>query len=226
MSTGLLVALLLLAAAPAAAPQSVVAAERAWAEGRFADAAEGFARAYAETGDIAYLFARGQAQKAAGDCVAAIATLEAFIATEPLPQAVTAAQATIDACRAELPPEPEPEPEPEPARVPPPRVEPSAPPEREPPRAWPRDAAAASLVAVGAAIAITGGVLAIVARREQGLAERAAVVMDFGAHNDRAVAMSRAAIPVLVSGGALLLGGIVRYAVLARRDRNARRVRS
>ncbi|MFO0631648.1 MAG: hypothetical protein U0168_02220 [Nannocystaceae bacterium] len=215
---------MLLAVAPATASDTVVAAERAWSEGRFAEAAEGFARAYAETGDIAYLFARGQAQKAAGDCVAAITTLEAFIATEPLPQAVTAAEATIDACRAELP-EPAPEPEPAPAPVPPPRVEPAAPSDRAPARRWQRDPAAASLVAVGSAIAITGAVLAIVARREQSLADRAGVVDDFGTHNDRAVALSRASIPVLVSGGALLVGGIVRYAVLARRDRHARRAR-
>ena len=53
------------------APASVEQADAAWSEGRYAEAAEAYARAYAETGDIAYLYARAQAQQEAGDCVGA-----------------------------------------------------------------------------------------------------------------------------------------------------------
>ena len=68
---------------------------------------------------------------------------------------------------------------------------------------------------------MTGVVLAVVARTQQAEAERAGDVVRYGEHNDRAVALSRASIPVLVVGGALLLGGVVRWAVLARKQRAA-----
>jgi len=200
------------------APASVEQADAAWSQGRYAQAAEAYARAYAETGDIAYLYARAQAQQEAGDCVGATATYEAFIATEPLPEAVAAAEAALEQCRAQLPERaPEPLPTPEPAA---PQPEPTA--RREPAqRSWQRDPAGATLVAVGSAGIVTGVVLAIVARTQQAEAERAGDVVRYGEHNDRAVALSRASIPVLVVGGALLLGGVVRWAVLARKQRAA-----
>jgi len=46
----------------------------------------------------------------------------------------------------------------------------------------------------------------------------------YGERNHRAVVLSRASIPVLAVGGALLVAGIVRYALVARppRSRTAR----
>lgn len=207
------------------APAPAQQADAAWAEGRYAEAAEAYARAYAETGDIAYLYARAQAQQASGDCVGATATYEAFIATEPLPEAVAAAEAAVEECRALLPAA-EPEPPPPPAVTTPPPAEPP-PPRRDPaPRPWHRDPAGATLVAVGAAGLVAGTVLAVVARTEQAEAERASDVDEYGEHNDRAVTLSRAAIPVLAVGGALLVGGVVRWALLAsKQKRTSARVR-
>ncbi|MBC8069737.1 MAG: hypothetical protein IAG13_15475 [Deltaproteobacteria bacterium] len=64
--------------------------------------------------------------------------------------------------------------------------------------------------------------LAIVARTQQDAAERAGDVVDYADHNDRAVTLSRASIPLLAIGGALLVGGAVRYGLLARKQRTAR----
>jgi tetratricopeptide (TPR) repeat protein len=208
------------------APASVEKADAAWAEGRYAEAASAYAQAYAETGDIAYLYARAQAQQEAGDCAAAIATYEAFIATEPLPEAVAAAEDAVKTCRARLPepaPAPEAEPVAEPSSPPPEPIAPADPPDRAEPvaRPWQRDPAAAVLVAVGSAGIVSGVVLAVVARTEQDAAERASDVVGYGEHNDRAVALSRASIPVLVVGGALVIGGAVRYGLLARKHRAA-----
>lgn len=215
--------------APRPTSPAVARADDAWAAGRYAEAAEAYAVAYAESGDIAYLFARGQAQREAGDCVGATATFEAFIATEPLPQAVQAARVAIEECRAQLPAPVNPPstaiPEPKPTAPNPPvtadvaatRVDPPPPAKR-----WRRDPTAVSLLAVGGATSVVGTTLAIVARNEQSQANRAADVVAFGEHNDRAVTLSRASIPLLAIGGALVLGGVIRYVVLARRERTAR----
>jgi tetratricopeptide (TPR) repeat protein len=215
MTFGLPLALFVMLA-PAPAEQ----ADAAWAEGRYAEAAEAYARAYAETGDIAYLYARAQAQQESGDCVGATATYEAFIATEPLPEAIAAAEAAVEQCRAQLPArEPDPPPTPTPTITPPPTPQPAR---RDPaPRPWHRDPAGATLVAVGSAGIVAGVVLAVVARTEQAEAERASDVDQYGEHNDRAVTLSRAAIPVLAIGGALLVGGAVRWGLLARKQRIA-----
>ena len=205
------------------APASVEKADAAWSAGRYAEAAEAYAQAYAETGDIAYLYARAQSQQAAGDCVGATATYEAFIATEPLREAVAAAEAALEECRAQLPaPEPAPEPEPEPEPVAAPVGEPP-PPDRPAPAIppWQRDPTGAVLVALGSAGVVSGIVLAVVARTEQAEAERSGDIVRYAEHNDRAVALSRASIPVLVVGGALLVGGAVRYGLLARKGRAA-----
>ena len=208
------------------APPSVEKADAAWSAARYPEAAELYAQAYAETGDIAYLYARAQAEQASGDCVAASATYEAFIATEPLPEAVDAAESALAECRAQLPepepepkPEPEPEPEPEPASVAAPNATAHRPPRGI--RPWYRDPAGAVLVAVGGAGLGAGVALTILARTQQAEAERATDVVRYGERNDRAVALSRASIPVLVVGGALAIGGAVRYGLLARRQRAA-----
>lgn len=214
---------LVLALALSSAPPSVERAEQAWAEQRYEEAAEAYAIAYAETGDIAYLYARAQAEQRSGNCPAAIETYEAFIATQPKQAWIDAARAEMETCRARLP-EPEPEPQPQPEPVPEPQ------PQRrsvdEPPQPpWHRDAAGASLVAAGIAVLGAGTTLAVVAQVNQVEAERAGDVVAYAEHNDRAVVLSRASIPVLAVGGAILVGGIVRFAVLARqRRRGAERV--
>ncbi|MEM6990820.1 MAG: hypothetical protein AAF721_09990 [Myxococcota bacterium] len=205
------------------APASVERADAAWDDERWADAAAAYAEAYAETGDIAYLFARGQAERLAGDCHAAIATYEVFIATEPLPAAVAAAEEGIAACRELVPePEPAPEPEPEPEPV---ALDPVAPahddsvvgPVDSTPssRPWYRDPLGATFVAVGGAGLVAGTVLAVVARRSEASAQGQSDLVEFAERNDRAVALSRASIPVFAVAGAFVIGGVIRWAVVA-----------
>ncbi|MBL4684146.1 MAG: hypothetical protein JKY37_06130 [Nannocystaceae bacterium] len=200
-----------------AAPESVEQADTAWAEGRYADAAKAYAEAYAETGDIAYVYARAQAQQAAGDCHGAISTYEAFIATEPVAQASEAAASAIAACRETLPPDPEPVVTPvEPTPAQPPTTAP--PPPRDQQR-WQRDPTGALLIAFGGASLTTGVALAVIARSNQATADRAQTVEAYGEHNERAATLSRVSIPVMVVGGALVLGGVLRYVLVARRLR-------
>lgn len=198
-------------------------ATKAWEAKRYDDAAEAYAEVYVQTGDIAYLYARAQAQQRSGDCVAAIETYEAFIATEPLDEAVQAARTRIDECRALLPePPPEPEPEPEPVLDPvaPPITDP-VPPLDDTPRPWARDPTAISLATLGGVGIVTGVALAVVAQSEQAAADRADDVIEYGTRNDRAVVLSRVSIPVLAVGGALVVGSAIRWAVLARRNKRA-----
>jgi hypothetical protein len=209
---------LALSALLAFGPPTVEQAEAAFDAGDFDAAAAAYAAVYEDTGDIAFLFARGEAERLGGHCREALETYEAFIATKPKPEAIAFAEQRIELCRNELP---EPPAEPEVTGVAPP-AEPLPPaPAREPTaRPWHRDPAGAALVGVGLAGMTTGVVLTAVAHASQTKAERATDVDTYGDRNDRAVVLSRASIPVLAVGGALLVAGIVRYALVARSRRS------
>lgn len=209
--------------APAPAPDAE--AKALWDQGEFEAAAAEWGRVYEETGLIVHLYSRGQAELMAGRCKDAIETFEVFIATGPNEQWSDAAQASIDECKEALPPQPEPVPvpaEPKPgsetqAKVPPPSRK--VPDEAPPPRPWFRDPAGATLVGLGTAGLVAGTVLAIVAVDQQSRAEDSATLPRFARHNDRAVTLSRASVPVLAVGGALLIGGVIRYVIVAGRQR-------
>lgn len=182
-------------------------------EGRFAEAATAFGQAYESTGDPAFLFGRAQALRRAGNCGAAIEVFEAFIETGPPRSDVEGAQEVIEACRSILgEPALEPEPAEEPATIP----APTEAPDRVPPR-WPRDLVGGVLLGAGAAVTITGGALygAAVARSsdrtetEQGYEDRQRQVLIRGGIG----------IGAMITGGALLVGSVVRYVLVARSER-------
>ncbi|MEM6996487.1 MAG: hypothetical protein AAF721_38640, partial [Myxococcota bacterium] len=181
-----------------------------------------FARAYAATGDPTYLYTRAQAERSAGHCDVAIELYEEFIATGPSPQAELAARRYMEDCRAKLPsPQPAPVPEDDPvAPEPLASSEPSSLDERadEPPapRPWFRDPLGDVLVGVGVAAAVTGGALVGVAYRDAGGAESAGDDRAFGQALDRAQTLERAGAVTLGIGGALIIGGVVRWALVAR----------
>ena len=159
---------------------------------------------------------------------------EEFLETKPAEEAQELARKYIEECRALLPPEPEPAPEPEPEPDPvgdPTTDDPSAGPEPpiidEPPAAkpWYRDPWGDALVGIGVAAAAAGGAMVGVAYRDANAADGAPDDRAFGQELDRAQTLERAGAITLGVGAALLVGGVVRWAVVgAKSNRRARLV--
>ena len=228
-----LVASLALAAVVAEAPvdDDIAAGEKAWKEERWDDASEAFARAYEQTGEPKFLYTRAQAERRAGRCKDAIALYEEFLETEPAEKAQELARKYIEECRALLPPEPEPEPEPQPDPIGDPTTDdpvvgPEPPIVDEPPTAkpWYRDPWGDALVGIGVVAAAAGGAMVGVAYRGANAADDAPDDRAFGQELDRAQTLERAGAITLGVGAALLVGGVVRWAVVGAKGKRQARV--
>lgn len=199
-------------------PDPAVRAGELFERGEFEQAAAAFAEAYARTGDPALLFGRAQALRRAGDCGGAIAVFEAFIASSPPEPDVQAARDVIAACRSILGEDAvEPEvdaPEPEPA--------PPAGPVSPPPPRWPRDVTGGVLLGSGLAVAVTGAALYGTAFARA--ADRSGDPMEgeqaFEARERSVRTLAAVGGGLMLGGTALLVGSVVRYAIVARRDRS------
>jgi hypothetical protein len=206
------------AAAPSETDPAVQAGEL-FRNGEFEKAAAAFAEAYARTGDPALLFGRAQALRRAGSCGAAIEVFEQFIATSPPAADVQAARDVIEACRSILGEEPT---EPEP-----PLAQPQATPEPPPPRPrWHRDVAGGVLLGSGLAVAATGAALYGTAFGRAG-EPPAGPMQSEQAYEARQRSIRTLAATgggLLIGGTALLVGSVVRYAIVARRERARRGV--
>lgn len=192
---------------------------------RYAEAAEAYGRAFEETGEPVHLYSQAMSLRRAGSCPEAIDVFETFIAEGPPEPDVEAARDQIGECEALIAraapaptPQAEPEPEPEPTATPPP---PAASEDDEPSAGratWARDPWGGVLVAVGGVAAITGGGLLLVSNGSKDAppaeTERAHTQREAGVRNT-----STAGFVLIGAGAALLIGGIVRYSVLARRGR-------
>lgn len=208
-----------LRAAPAAAPATAAdEAVELTNQKRYAEAADAFARAHEETGESAYLYAQAMSLRRAGSCRAAIGAFESFIAAGPPPADVDAAQTQIQECESLLEKsgaERRPQEAPPPVEPPPPVIQPPAPvAEPDPPR-WYRDPLGGVLVGFGVVAAVAGGALVGVAYSS---AEVPPEESERG-YNDRSTSVRRLSIAgaaVLAAGGALLIGGTIRYVLVAR----------
>lgn len=93
---------------------------RAFGQKNYGAAIAAFNEGYALEPHRAFLFAKGQAQRLAGDCASALATYEAFLATSPPPLQIEATRLAKDRCARPpaappaLTPRPAPTPSPEP----------------------------------------------------------------------------------------------------------------
>lgn len=186
---------------------------------RYAEAAEAYARAFDETGEAVHLYSQAMSLRRAGSCAEAIGVFESFIEQAPPQPDVDAAQTQIAECEALLArsaPEPEPEPEPEP---PPPAItEPPPPPEDTAPRRWTRDPWGGALVAVGGIVAVTGGGLLIASATSSAPTDE---TERQHSRREKSVRNTSIAGTALIGvGAAVLVGGIIRYAVVARRGEN------
>lgn len=215
-------------------------------EGRHDEAVKEYALAWQDLHAPAILYSWAQSERLRGHCTEAAALYERFVTEGRTPppsydtellraqwsNMLANAERQRDACREPAPasetgPEPTTEAEPATGSEPTATTEPStaptpsgtdridAPPS---PRPWWRDAVGWSLAGTGTATLVAGATLLGVAAWEDGRAE------DLGSHGrfrdavDRAVIEQRVGFGLLGLGGALAVGGIVRFAVIARAD--------
>lgn len=223
---------LALAVAPEPAPPRdnphFDAAVAAWKERRWTEAADAFTRAYALDPRSEYVFARAQALRFSGACEAAIAVYREFIALEPPKGAVDEAREHIEACGGDLDDAPPPaeiataprsDPDP-PVDAPVRAVTPSpSPAEPEPRPKWWRDPTGHVLgwTGLSAAAVGTGFVIEGLARRQRGQD-----ALDEQGYRDArrgGASLLHAGIPLLSVGGALVIGAVIRFAVVARARR-------
>ncbi len=209
--------LVLAFAAPATRDPDVVAGEAAYREGRWDDASVAFDAAWRRTGNPTFLYTRAQVERRAGRCPVAIELYEQFLGTSPGAQAAAAAERNLDACKASLPAT---EPEPPPDPVPPAETPTDLPPPTTP-RSWRSDPVAPVLVALGGAALVTGGALVGVAYRN---VDRADDAPDDRGYADRLAGARRleiAGATLMPIGTALVVGGIIRWALVARAARQS-----
>jgi hypothetical protein len=193
------------------------AAVEAWDAGRWDEAARAFGAAYADDPRPEYLFAQARARRLGGDCKGALPLFERFVDLGPPPSAIEDAQTNIRECEAELAAaEPPPA-----ASAPPPVVStpadvaPVAP--RKPVA---KDALGHALLWPGVAVLGAGAAMLGVAHAQGDDANEAA---DEQAYRDRlgvAPELSQAGIALTAVGSALVVAGLVRFAVLGARARN------
>jgi tetratricopeptide (TPR) repeat protein len=206
----------------------------AWKDERWADAAAAFARAYEIDPRPEYVFARAQALRFSGDCARAIDGYRDFIALDPPRGAIDEAREHIATCGGDPEASPPAEPSPDraaepvasaPQPAPGPEVTPSR--ERQAPNAarrWWRDPTGHVLGWTGLAAAAvgTGFLVEGLARRERG--ERATDEQSYRDARRGGASLLHAGIPLVAVGGALVLGAVIRFAVIARAEhRGARR---
>lgn len=185
---------------------------------KYEEAAAEYARAYAIEPAPFLLYMQGASEQLAGNCNVAIRLFEKFIDAGPTEVDYEAAASQIEACEGTPPPYPEPEPEPDPE----PYVGPLPDPDpveidNRPRRPAARDPLAHALTWPGLAVASVGAGLLIESHRRRRVADSSGLTE--GEHEDLlqpAVPMSRAGIALVSIGGAALVAGIIRFAVVAR----------
>jgi tetratricopeptide (TPR) repeat protein len=194
----------------------------AFAQGRYEDAAEILERAYASDPDPALLFAWAQAERYAGHCNEAVPLYRRYLAGKPAADVRGLARDAIAACGEDpdqaapppQPPEPDGDPQPEPEPEPEPEV--TAAPVR---RTAAADPWGHALTWSGLGVASVGAGLLGEAHRRKASGERAPTEQAYRDALAGAPGLSRAGIAMLAGGGALLVAGVVRLAVVAARRR-------
>lgn len=191
-------------------------AEAAYKEQQWDRASRAFADAYAIDPNPDYLFARAQAERFAGRCNVAVKLWDQYLAVETSPPAVREAKVNRAYC----------EPDGSGDTAPSTTTGATTPPANEhepvrdrPSRAWYRDPAGGVLVAVGGVSTVIGASVLGLALSRDRKASSADTEGSYVAEKDAVKGPHRAGIAVLSVGGALLVAGVVRWAVVASRSR-------
>jgi hypothetical protein len=221
-----------------AAAELVDDAQQAFKEGDYQTARDKIEAAYRIEPAPQLLWPWAQAERGIGNCKAAIELYRKFIESGPKPEAVTAAEQNIARCEEELgtsaPPEPPPPPPPDPGggtEPPPPEPEPEPAAERstgaadepkpkpEPARKWHRDPLGGALVGVGGTMMLIGiGLAGGASSRAKKLADEVDSMSAYDDAKGKTTAMRNGGIAVLSIGAALVIGGVVRWAVVAKKE--------
>ncbi len=215
------------------------------AAGNHDDAVDEYARAWQDLDAPAILYSWAQSERLRGHCTEAAALYDRFVAEGQSPppsydtellraqwsNMLANAERQREACRAPASTQTEPvaPPVPAPAATTTSATTPSGtigdaatsdatPARPRSPRPWWRDAAGWSLAGTGVAALVAGTVLVVVADAQERGADGLGSHGAFDDAIDRAIVEQRAGFGLLGVGGALVLGGIVRFAVVARRQ--------
>jgi tetratricopeptide (TPR) repeat protein len=209
-----------LVAPPADDNPALAEATEAFEAERWSEAADAFARAWEHDPNPKYLYGRAQALRFAGQCEEAIDVYARFIAVSASDDADAYARDAIALCEEALAEEMPTEP------VPPPIVaatQPDTPPAEPAPREpWTRDAVGHGLFWPGVALVAVGAALVPVAEQRANAADTEGSERGYLEALDRASTMRIAGITTLAVGGALLIAGTIRFAVVAARGRRPR----
>lgn len=210
-----------LAAPPAEDNPALVEATAAFEAERWPEAADAFARAWEHDPNPKYLYGRAQALRFAGECDEAIDVYEHFIEVSESEDADAYARDAIALCEQALANEARTESVPPPV-VAPPREPDAPPPEPAPRKPWTHDGVGNGLFWPGVALVAAGAALVPVAEQRANTADEEASERGYLEALDRASTMRIAGITTLAVGGALLIAGTIRFAIVAARGRRPR----
>lgn len=216
-------------AGPPATDPDFEAGKEAFAQGRYAEAAAAFERAYERQPEPLLLFVWAQAERRAGHCEVAVPLYRQYLTLDPPEADVAVTRDAIEACGEDPdlvlvpPPAPESEGEDEDESEDEDEGEPGPvepPPERTP-RAAVRDPWGHALTWTGVVVAGIGAGLLGTAHARRTAGDRAMDEQEYREALSGAPALSRAGIALLAGGGALLVAGVVRFSVVAVRGRRS-----
>lgn len=180
------------------------------------------------------LYPWAQAERSRGNCAAAVELYQRFLDSNPPEAAATPARENMERCQEQLAAEAaaaepeeeevveevieddEPEPEPEPAPKP---VAQDKPPKA---KAWYADPVGGVLVGVGVVGVGVGAGLMGAGAAAAGKAADMDMHSDYLAERDRATGLRNGGAIALSIGGALVVGGVVRYVLVAKKSKEAK----
>jgi hypothetical protein len=224
LGIGRIVLALALAPTAAATQADAIAAEAVLlhTEGKLEEASAKLVTAYSLYPDRDYLYMRGVIERESGDCKTAVELFNAFLAESPPLVDVEAAQGQLEKCADTIgtaaTPTAAPPPRPVMVAAPEPDVAPPTPARDVPqPRRWWQDRVGGALVGSGLALALVGGGLLGGAAARAQTADRADQAGEYRDGIAVARGLNVAGLTVIGVATSLVIGGVVRWAVIARR---------
>jgi tetratricopeptide (TPR) repeat protein len=190
-------------------------AGKAFQAGDFATALTNLLGAYDKDPQPDLLYAIAQTEQKLGKCEDAIGHYEQYLATSPAAGAAKDTQEAIDACKAKLPP-PEPVVAPQPLTPPAPTK-----PRDEGEGRWYRDALGITLIGTGVLAGAIGTVVYTDARSDLDSAETATNHAMYEDTVDTAHTKRNVSVVLMVGGGALIAGGVVRLVMRERAEKSS-----
>jgi hypothetical protein len=181
----------------------------------YAGAAAALDAAYAIEPAADLLYPWAQAERLDGNCRRAIELYRRFLAANPPQEHAMLAEQNIATCEDQLARQRSKEPGPQPAD---PATDTRRTTDQRP---WRRDVAGGVLVGAGSAGLVVGTGLLIAALHGASSAAEADDVADYEERMDRATLQRNLSIGAFVAGGALALGGVLRYVLVARKQRTS-----